>query len=507
MLRPSPSPFPALARRLARRLAHRLAHRLLLTACLAAGLGHAASEEKPNVLFIAVDDLAPSLGCYGDVVAKTPHIDRLADSGVRFDRAYNQLPLCNPTRASVMTGLRPDTIEVYDLDRHFRDEVPEVVTLSQCFMNAGWFSARVGKIYHYNVPASIGTDGFDDPPSWQRTVNPKGRDKEEEHLIFNAEPHRKISGALSWLAADGTDREQTDGMIATEAIEIMKEKRDEPFFLGVGFFRPHTPYVAPKKYFDLYPLEEMRLPWAPDGDREDIPTAAFAHNCPVPHYGLERPVLRKALRAYYACVSFVDAQVGRLVQALEELELADETIVVFWSDHGYHLGEHGGVWQKRTLFEQSARSPLIIRVPGAAGNGSDCPRIVEFVDIYPTVAEAAGLETPDRVEGRSLMPLLRDPLAEWDGHAVTQILRPADDRLEEPVMGCSIRTDRWRYTEWAEGEAGVELYDHYADPLEFHNLAEDPGPRDRAVMDRLRPLLRARADGSVPTTPFNPPRL
>mgnify|MGYP006226816757 FL=1 len=182
-----------------------------------------------------------------------------------------------------MTGMRPDRIKVYDLDRHFRDEVPDAVTLSQQFMKSGYFAARVGKIYHYNVPASIGTDGFDDPPSWLRTVNPKGRDKDEEDLIFNAEPHRKISAALSWLAAEGTDEEQTDGMITTEAIKIMEEKKDEPFFLGVGFFRPHTPYVAPKKYFNMYPIEEMRLPYAPVGDRDDIPTAAFAHNLSLIH--------------------------------------------------------------------------------------------------------------------------------------------------------------------------------------------------------------------------------
>lgn len=469
--------------------------------------GLCSADDKPNVLFIAVDDLAPCLSCYGDLVAKTPHIDRLAATGVRFDRAYNQLPLCNPTRASVMTGLRPDEIKVYDLDRHFRDEVPDAVTLSQHFKQNGYFSARVGKIYHYNVPAAIGTDGFDDPPSWERTVNPKGRDKWDEHLIFNAEPHRKISGALSWLAAEGTDEEQTDGMITTEAIEIMKEKKDEPFFLGVGFFRPHTPYVAPKKYFDMYPLEEMRLPYAPEGDRDDIPTAAFAHNNPVPNYSLEKPILLKALQAYYATVSFVDAQVGRLLEALDELELAEETIVVFWSDHGYHLGEHNGIWQKRTLFEQASRAPLIMRVPGATGNGQDCPRIVEYVDIYPTVVEAAGLTVPDGLAGKSLVPLLDDPIAEWDSHAVTQILRPADDRLENPVMGCSIRTDRWRFTEWAEGSEGVELYDHYADPMEFHNLAIDPTEENKAVMDTLRPMLRAKASGKVPTTPFNPPRL
>jgi uncharacterized sulfatase len=466
-----------------------------------------AKPAKPNVLFISVDDLASSLGCYGDLVAKTPHIDRLASTGVRFDRAYNQLPLCNPTRASVMTGLRPDTIKVYDLDQHFREEVPDAVTLSQQFMKSGYFAARVGKIYHYNVPASIGTDGFDDPPSWQKTVNPKGSDKDEEDLIFNAEPHRKISAALSWLAAEGTDEEQTDGMITTEAIQLLEEKKDEPFFLAVGFFRPHTPFVAPKKYFGLYPVEEMRIPYAPEDDREDIPTAAFAHNCPVPHYNLEKPILLQALQAYYACVSFIDAQVGRLLDALDENGLAENTIVVFWSDHGYHLGEHNGIWQKRTLFEQSSRSPLIIRVPGAKGNGTPSPRIVEFVDIYPTLTEVAGVGSPDGLEGRSLAPLLEDPDAEWDGTAITQILRPADDRLATPVMGRSIRTDRWRYTEWAEGKEGVELYDHWADPMEFDNLAISPSKEDQAIIDQLRPLLEAKASGKIPTTPFNPPRL
>lgn len=463
--------------------------------------------ERRNVLFIAVDDLNVALGCYGDRIAKTPHIDRLAASGVRFDRAYNQLPLCNPTRASVMTGQRPDRIRVYDLDRHFRDEMPDVVTLPQAFQNAGYWAARVGKIYHYNVPASIGTDGFDDPPSWNQTVNPKGRDKSDEALIYNAEPHRKISASLSWLAADGADEELTDGMIATEALRLMARNRERPFFLGVGFFRPHTPYVAPKKYFELYPSEQMRLPFAPDGDREDIPIAAFAHNCPVPNYQLPKPLLLKATQAYYACVSFVDAQIGRLLDGLRELKLEENTIVVFWSDHGYHLGEHGGIWQKRTLFEQGARAPLIIRAPGLAGNGQPCGKVVEFVDIYPTIAELANVTPPDDLAGRSLVPLLRDPLAPWRELAVTQILRPADDRLAEPVMGCSIRTARWRYTEWAEGTAGVELYDHQTDPLEFHNLAETPDDAARRVIQRLRPLLHARASGKVPTTPFNPARL
>ena len=465
------------------------------------------NEAKLNVLFIAADDLSCALGCYGDPIAKTPHLDRLAATGTCFLNAYNQLPLCNPTRASVMTGLRPDTIKVYDLDRHFRDEVPGAVTLSQQFMKHGWWAGRVGKIYHYNVPASIGTDGFDDPPSWQNTINPIGRDKTDEHLVFNAEPHRKISAALSWLAADGKDEEQTDGMIATEAIKLMEEKKGDPFFIATGFFRPHTPFVAPKKYFDMYPLEEMRLPFAPSDDREDIPTAAFAHNCPIPHYGLDEVTCLKAMQAYYACVSFIDAQVGRMLDALDRLELTDNTIVVFWSDHGYHLGEHNGIWQKRTLFEQGAKAPLIIRNPKAGGKGQPCRRIVEFVDIYPTLTELAGLPTPKEVEGRSLKRLLDNPLTQWNGSAITQVLRPADDRLKDPVMGRSIRTERWRYSDWGEGKYGEELYDHFADPMEFNNLALNPTKENRRIIKMLKKELTEKASGKVPTTPFNPKRL
>ena len=458
--------------------------------------------QKPNVLFIAIDDLANSLGCYGHPIAQTPHMDQLAATGVRFDRAYCQLPLCNPSRASVMTGLRPDVIKVYDLDRHFRDEKPNAVTISQLFKNNGWRSMRVGKIYHYNVPASIGTDGLDDPPSWDLVVNPKGRDTQEEEKITNAEPHRPISAALSWLQADGTDEQQTDGMIASEAIRLMKENKDKPFFLAVGFFRPHTPYVAPKKYFDLYPLKNVRLPFAPHNDRDDIPTGAFAHNCPIPNYGLPEKTCRLALQAYLSCVSFVDAQVGRLINALQEVGLAKNTIVVLWSDHGYHLGEHNGVWQKRCLFEESARAPLIIYDPRAQGNGFPCEQIVEFVDIYPTVAELAGLEPPGETSGRSLKPLLDKPDLVWRGEAYTQVLRPGKG---EPFVGRSVRTDRWRYSEWAGATGGTELYDHHADPNEFRNLATDP--KWQEVIRELKTKLQSKVNLETPTTPFNTKRL
>ncbi len=469
---------------------------------LFSALQPAAAAPRKNVLFIAVDDLTAALGCYGDPVAKTPHIDRLARQGVRFDRAYCQLPLCNPTRASIMTGLRPDAIRVYDLARHFRAEKPNAVTLPELFRKSGWFTARVGKIYHYNVPRGIGTNGLDDEPSWDRVVNPKGRDTMEEFLITNAEPHRPISGALSWLAAEGTDEEQTDGMIATEAIKLLRANRDRPFFLGVGFFRPHTPYVAPKKYFDLYPMEKIKMPFAPSDDRADIPPHAFAHNCPIPNYGLDERTVLTAKQAYYACVSFVDAQVGRLLAALDELGLAEKTAIVLWSDHGYHLGEHQGTWQKRTLFEESSRSPLIVYAPGAKGNGTACERVVEFVDIYPTVAGIAGLQPPAELHGRNLAPLLRNPKRAWDSSAVTQILRPG---FGIPVMGRSIRTEKWRYTEWNEGQAGLELYDKEKDPGEFTNLALDPAMN--GVMDELRRELTGKAEGLPPSSPVNPKKL
>jgi len=461
-----------------------------------------AAVARPNVLFIAIDDLANSLGCYGHPLVKSPNIDRLAKRGVRFDRAYCQIPLCNPSRATVLTGMRPDALGVYDLDRHFREQMPEVVTLPQLFKQHGWFTARVGKLYHYDVPKGIGTDGLDDKPSWDLVVNPKGRDVVEEAKIINPTPEKPVSAALSWLSAEGTDEEQTDGLIATEAIRLLEQRRDKPFFLGVGFFRPHTPFVAPKKYFDMYPLAQIQLPKAPANDRADIPPAAFAHNCLLPNYGLPEQTCREALQAYYASVTFVDAQVGRVLDALERLKLLDNTIIVLWSDHGYHLGEHNGIWQKRCLFEESARAPLIIYTPEAKENGRPSKEIVEFVDMYPTVVNLAGLTPPQGVAGRSLRPLLMGLKRDWAGTAFTQILRPGEGK---PVMGRSIRTDRWRYSEWDEGRAGVELYDHSDDPQEFKNLASDP--KFQQVIDQLRKRFGGQTRGSAPQVPFNPKRL
>jgi len=470
----------------------------LLATSLTAGY---AADSKLNVLFLAVDDLGNTFGRNKPAGLRTPHIDRLIDRGVYFERAYCQIPLCNPSRASVMTGMRPDTIGVYDLDRNFRDKFPKSVTLSQLFMNNGWYSARVGKIYHYNVPASIGTDGADDPASWQHVVNPKGRDKDEEHLIVNPTPWKKISAAMSWLAADGSDKEQTDGMITTEAIKLMEQKQNEPFFLGVGFFRPHTPYVAPKKYFDMYPLGDIDLPEVPFGDRDDIPAAAIPHNIPLPNYDLPDNALRKSLQAYYANVSFIDAQVGRLLDALDRLKLMDKTLIVFWSDHGYQLGEHH-LWQKRTLFDESSRAPVIIAKPNAKVRGRVCRRVVEFIDLYPTIADLAGLEVPKTAVGRSLAPLLEQPNRRWDHPAITQVVRPNNGK---PIMGRAVTTARFRYVEWDGGKAGRELYDHANDVDEIHNLAADPKHASR--IKNLRGLFGKKAAPLVPDEPINPKRL
>jgi uncharacterized sulfatase len=275
----------------------------------------------------------------------------------------------------------------------------------------------------------------------------------------------------------------------------------KPFFLGVGFFRPHTPYVAPKKYFAVNPLEQTSLVNVPANDRDDIPPAAIPHNIPVANYGLPEATLREALQAYRASVSFVDAQVGVLLEALDRLRLWEQTVVVFWSDHGYHLGEHG-LWQKRTLFDESARAPLIIAAPGMKGRGQTSRAVVEFVDIYPTVADLAGLRAPRGLAGRSLKPLLERPDRKWAHAAFTQILRPGQER---PIMGRAITTDRWRYIEWDEGRGGRELYDHANDPQELTNLANDP-QHAKLIRDLQRQLNR-HAKGVPPATPFNKARL
>lgn len=433
-----------------------------------------------NVLFIASDDLNNNLGGYGHPLVKSPNLDRLARRGLRFDRAYTQFPWCSPSRSSLMTGLRPDTIKVYNLTTHFRTNLPDVVTLPQMFRNSGYYAARVGKIYHYGVPGEIGTSGLDDAPSWDEAINPRGRDKEEENLLRNLTPQRALGNALAFLAAEGTDEEQTDGKVATETIRLLEEHRDKPFFIAAGFYRPHCPYIAPKKYFDLYPLDKVTLPSEPPDHLKNVPEAALWTK-PM-YWGLNEQQRREVIQAYFASITFLDAQVGRLLDALERLKLADNTIVVFWSDHGYLLTEHGQ-WMKQSLFEESARVPLIIAAPGAKARGRASNRTVELLDIYPTLADLCRLPAPASLQGRSLRPLLDNSQAKWNKAAYTQVIRGGQGNQ---FMGRSLRTERWRYTEWDEGRQGVQLYDHARDPHEYRNLANDPAyARTIAELKRL----------------------
>ena len=429
----------------------------------------AQDAKKLNVLFIASDDLNNDMNVFDEPFVKTPNLDRLLKRGVRFDRAYNQYPWCSPSRASILTGCRPDVTKVSDLKTHFRDNLPDAITLPQLFKNNGYFSARVGKIFHYSVPGGIGTDGQDDPASWNYKVNPIGRDKTEEHRITNYTPERGLGSALSYWIADGTDDEQTDGKVANEAVKIIREHKDNPFFMAVGFFRPHTPYVAPKKYFDLYPLDKIELPEERDDDWDNKPEAA-KWNTEL-HFGLNVQQRKEVLRAYYASISFMDAQVGKLLDTLDDLGLSENTIIVFWSDHGYNVGQHGQ-WMKQSLFEHAARTPLIISSPGMKQN-KITESIVEMLDIYPTVADLAGLPIPENVQGKSLRKLLVEPEINWDRHAFTQVYRRSynGDSDKKIVDGRSIRYKQWRYTEWDKGDEGMELYDYDNDPHEFENLA------------------------------------
>lgn len=479
-----------------------LLFQLLLLATLSAP---ASPDDRKNVLFIICDDLNCDLGTYDHPLVKTPHIDALADRGVQFDNAHCQFALCGPSRASFMTSLYPDQTLIWNNSIFLRQTLPNVISMSQHFREHQYFATRIGKIYHYGVPRNIGTGGHDDPYSWDHTINPIGRDKFDEAKVFTLTPGR-YGGTMSWLAADGTDREQTDGMIVDEAIERLEWHADEPydFFLAVGLFRPHTPYVAPKKYFDVYPLDSITLPDVPDDYLKSIPPAARnTVKLKKEKTKLTPALAKEAIQAYYASITFVDAQIGRLLDALERLDLAEETIVLFTSDHGYHMGEHGQ-FQKTTLFENATRVPLIISSPDQTLRGHRTKAPVEMTDFYPTLSELAGLEIPSHVQGVSLVPALNDTEA-----------RPREDALTQLTVrarGYSLRTERYRVTEWEEKEGtSVELYDHANDPDEMKNLAGDPALSD--VESGLLGQLRERVEkakvvpeGIQQVTDFKPVR-
>lgn len=471
-----------------------------------------AQDKRPNVLFMISDDLNNMLGCYGDPKAKTPNIDRLAARGIRFDRSYCTFPLCGPSRNSMLTGLYPNSTGILANSQIFRQTIPSQLSLSQAFRQSGYFAARIGKLYHYNVPNSIGTNGHDDPGSWELELNPAGVDRLKHHPeIFSLTPNQ-FGGTLSWLASPQGDEFHTDGMMAQDAkwvLERCAKRNDRPFFLAIGFFRPHTPYVAPKDpYFGWYPEKEMRIvPNIPE-DQADIPAAGLAS------YKKEQDKLtddlrRQSLQAYYASISFMDAQVGKVVDSLDQLGLSDNTIIVFTSDHGYHTGEHG-LWQKQSLFEESARVPLLIVAPAVSAKNGVVRSPVSHIDLFPTLAELCGVKSPSNLQGQSLVSMLKDPTLPGRGWALTQVARgPTGPQAgknpnakDRSFFGFSLRTSKWRYTEWDGGKQGRELYDHDTDPKELVNLASMP--EHNKTVEELSIQLRSAAKSTLPPSGMIP---
>jgi len=465
----------------------------------------------PNILFIPVDDLRPDLGCYGNNQIITPNINRLATGGVTFTRTYCQQAVCNPSRASLLTGLRPDSIQVWDLYTSFRDHVPEVVTLPQYFKQNGYTTIGLGKTYHYNIPDTLSwtskphIDGypFDPDAVYLNEENLKIQESKIEQMI--AAGRNRIDQLGHWYvkanaieSADADDDAYFDGAQTTLAIELLADLagKKDPFFLSVGYYRPHLPFNAPKKYWDLYdretlPIADNQYPpqgspeFAMHGDRE-LRSYDDCHNLPLPGeapWDEERQ--RELIHGYYASVSYIDAQVGRLLEELDRLGIMENTIVVLWGDHGWKLGEHNG-WCKQTNYEIDTHVPMIISGYGVEARNQESDALTEFVDIYPTLCEMAGLEIPGHLQGHSMVPLLSTPHMGWKEAAFSQFLMgrfgPPEARIYER-MGYTIRTDRYRYVEWynwdkeknSKGDLiAKELFDHETDPQENQNLATDP---------------------------------
>ncbi|MFT4587780.1 MAG: arylsulfatase A-like enzyme [Limisphaerales bacterium] len=454
---------------------------------------HAAHPNRPNILFIAVDDLRPELGCYGTKEIKTPNIDAFAASGVLFNRAYCQQAVCNPSRASIMTGLRPDSTKVWDLITDFRDTVPDVVTLPQQFMKHGYYAVAYGKIYHNPIPDP---KSWNEPNHWPKqasTWTPEGRRALADYRK-KMKADGKSAAAIRRMRAPATeiqdvpDSRTPDGEIADQALAAMRElaKKDQPFFLAAGFIRPHLPFVAPRKYWELYDREKIPLAANPFLPRSSPALAMntmyelrdyfdFAGTDDPREGALTEAQQRRLKHGYYASVSLIDAQVGRLLKELEKLGLADDTIVVLWGDHGWKLGEHRS-WCKQSDYEIDARVPLIIRAPGAKANGKRSNALVEFVDVYPTLCDLAGLPLPAHLEGRSMKPLLSDASLPFKPAAFSQFKRRHEGG---EYMGYAMRTERYRLIEWLDRSTSktvaTELYDHLVDPHENENIAAAGG--------------------------------
>ena len=460
---------------------------LIIIICfLVSNIINANSENNPkklNVLFIIADDLNCDIGVYGNSDVFTPNIDKLASQGVLFENAHVQYPLCGPSRVSLMTGLYPDQTKSKELRLYVRQTIPDVITLGQRFIMEKYNSIRVGKVYHYHNPRDIGTSGHDDHFTWDQTVNPYGRDKIEEYKLNKVKEN--FDGAtLSWLESEGSDNEQTDGIGADETIEFLDKfsKSKENFFLAFGLYRPHIPFVAPKKYFDLYEKDNMTVPSNGDEFLKTISSpAAKSLRARKEQINLENSTIKTVKEAYYSTTSFVDAQIGRVLDKLKETGLDKNTIVVFTSDHGYHLGEKGH-WQKQSLYDRATRVPLIISGPGILSNKRIKNSPVELVDLYKTLMDLTGISTPEFVQGHSLKNILTSNSKPIRKSALSELRIYSDGSL---AQGYSIKTNRYRLTRWLhKDERYLELYDHKYDFNENKNLVyEDNYSRVRDSLD------------------------
>ena len=491
---------------------------LVLTAVLACA-GAAAAGDRPNILFIIADDLNVALGSYAEspprpnyATARTPNLDRLAAEGVRFDRAYVQNPLCNPSRTSFLSGLRPASTDVYDGQTWPRHKIGDIATLPEHFGAHGYFTARVGKIGHNRFEHAFRWDVSRYALSREPVRRHHGpgylpgvdlsdvRDNTwtegSEHGMSRAEvlaPLGRPAGLpLSWRATHESPRMTPDGTTATRIIELLADHRDEPFLIAAGFHKPHQPWVGPVEFFEQHPLDEIELPPARYGDLDDVPSAGWEiRPDDAAHDDRQR---RQAIAAYHAMVTMVDSYVGKVLEALAELELEDSTIVVFTSDHGFLLNEHLGLWRKTQQFEESTRVPLIVRVPGTPHAGRVAAGFVELVDLYPTLLDFCGLPAPEHaLEGTSFRPVLEAPGRPWKAAAFSESKR-------EGYHGRTIRTSDYRYTEWSplEGDGPVEreFYDMRDDPGEFDNLARDPA--HATAVEAAAARLRAGWRGALP---------
>jgi len=481
--------------------------------------GERVVDGRPNVLLICVDDLKPALGCYGDTAAKTPNIDRLAARGVRFDLAFTNQAVCSPSRNALLLGLRPQSLGIYDLATNFRRAVPAIRTLPQLFADAGWRTASLGKVFHIGHGNRGDETGWDEPPFRGRTVHyalpENDRPSREAARFDNRDDAEKLPRGSATERADVADDTYDDGRIATEAARRLRAAAaapETPFFLAVGFFKPHLPFVAPERYWRLHDPDALPRPrrsTAPDG----APPYAAAtwgelrQYKDIPDQGpLDDAVARRLVHGYYAATSYADAQIGRVLDALDETGLAANTIVVLWGDHGWHLGDHGQ-WCKHSNYEQAARIPLVISAPGVTRAASRTAALAETVDLYPTLCELAGLPVPSGLDGRSLVPVLKDPAADTKEAVFHFYPRNA-------LMGRAVRTADHRLVEWKKpgapsSEAVLELYDYKADPAETRNLAAtqpDTVARLRAILARqpeAKPQFSAKAPaaGKKPAAP------